>query len=240
MIKENYPEHGLIVTGDITDDGAALQFENAYKALEPFKGKVYIAPGNHDFAAAGNLYSEERAHCFDTMLSIRLQQGGTFAAFNSPVVNVVKDASGAAMLIALDTNLETPLLFTGARGKVGDEQLTLLGRVLSDASSADCAKLLFFHHHPFIHSQPGMFLVDADDLFNTIYGRVDVLLFGHKHTTGQWSNVNGIKHILASDNSPGKDWVREISIEGKQITVSDVSLKQGGKSKSKTKKPNTP
>jgi hypothetical protein len=174
------------------------------------------------------------------MLSIPLQQGGTFAEFNSPVVNRVKDASGAAMLIALDTNLETPFLFTLACGKVGDEQLALLGRILSDASSADYVKLLFFHHHPFEHHVPAMLLVDAHDLFNTIYERVDVFLFGHKHVSGQWSDVHGIKHILASDNSPEKDWAREISIEGKQIAVSDVSLKPGAKRKTKTTRLDTP
>ena len=69
-LKENYADHYLIVTGDIADDGHEKQFENAYKALAPFKGRVFIAPGNHDFGAKGNFYSKERAHRFDEMLSL--------------------------------------------------------------------------------------------------------------------------------------------------------------------------
>jgi len=70
FINQNYPDHKLIVTGDIVDDGDEEQFKRAYEALEPFKGRIYISPGNHDFGAAGNFYSRERAERFDSMLSI--------------------------------------------------------------------------------------------------------------------------------------------------------------------------
>jgi hypothetical protein len=58
-----------------------------------------------------------------------------------------------------------------------------------------------------------------------IYNKIDVLLFGHKHVAGMWKNVNGIQYILACDNSPGKDWAREISIEEGKIEVTDLSIK---------------
>lgn len=223
-IKGRYPDHMLIVTGDITDDGHTLQFQNAFEALKAFKEKVFIAPGNHDFGAVGNFYSKERALHFDEMLSIPLQQGGTFKGDNTPVVNVVAEGDDRAMLIALDTNLETDHPFDFACGEVGSEQLSAVDRILSDPSNAEAVKLLFFHHHPFMHNNPFMELKDALDLMRTIFGRVDILLFGHKHVSRRWKNINGIQFILASDNSPGKDWAREISIEKKDITVKDISI----------------
>jgi len=224
-IKEKYPNHRLIVTGDITDDGHSLQFQNAFKALKPFEGNVFITPGNHDFGAKGNFYSQERALRFDEMLSIRLQQGGTFKGDNTPVVNLVEEGDDHIMLIALDTNLETDSFFDFACGEIGNEQLSVLDRILSDPSNAEMVKLLFFHHHPFIHNHPFMELKDARDLTRTIYGKVDILLFGHKHVSERWEKINGIQFVLASDNSPGKNWAREISIEKKEIKVEDISIK---------------
>jgi 3',5'-cyclic AMP phosphodiesterase CpdA len=230
-IKEKYPEHMLIVTGDITDDGHPVQFQNAFEALQPFNGKVFIAPGNHDFGAAGNFYSRERAHRFDEMLSIPLRQGGTFMGDNTPVVNIVKEGDDRVALIALDTNLETYTPFDFACGAVEDEQLSTLDLILSDPSNAGAVKLLFFHHHPFVRDNPFMELRDARKLMRTIYGRVDALLFGHKHVYQKWENKGGIQFILASDNSPGKDWAHEISIQNKEITVDKISLKSNRKKK---------
>ena len=234
-IKDNYSEHKLIVTGDITDDGHPIQYQNAFDALEPFKRNIFIVPGNHDFGTAGNLYSRERALRFDKMLSTPLQQGGTFTGDNTPVVNVIKEGDDQAALIALDTNLETTNPFDFACGEVGDEQLSTLDVILGNPSIAGAIKILFFHHHPFVRDNPFMELTDARKLMRTIYGRVDVLMFGHKHVYQQWENRNGIPFILASDNSPGKDWVHEISIKKKQIKVKNITLNPNKKRKSETK-----
>lgn len=223
-IKEKYPSHRLIVTGDITDDGHSLQFQNAFEALEPFEGNVFVAPGNHDFGAKGNFYSQERALRFDKMLSDPLQQGGTFKGDSTPVVNVVEEGDDRIMLIALDTNLETTHFFDFACGEVGNEQLSVLDSMLSDPSNAEMVKLLFFHHHPFIHNHPFMELKDAKDLMRTIYCKVDILLFGHKHVPEVWEKRNGIQFVLASDNSPEKNSAREISIEKKEIKVKSITI----------------
>ena len=226
-VRDRYPDHTLIVTGDITDDGHSLQYQNAFEALQPFIGKVFIAPGNHDFGAAGNFYSRERAIRFDEMLSVPLKQGGTFQGDNTPVINMVEKGEDRAMLIALDTNLETDHPFDFACGEVGVEQLLLLDRILSDLSIADKVKILFFHHHPFIRNDPFMELIDARNLWRTIYSKVDVLLFGHRHVAEQWNNYNGIQYVLASDDSPGKDWAREITIDKKTIQVRDIPIQSG-------------
>ncbi|NIQ38775.1 MAG: hypothetical protein GTN81_09315 [Proteobacteria bacterium] len=223
-VKKEYPNHCVIVTGDIADDGHEEQYKRALEGLEQFKGHIFITPGNHDFGAVGNFYSRERAVRFDEMLSAPLEQGGTFSGDNTPVVNLVEENNDRVMVIALDTNLETEHPFDFASGEVGTEQLAALDTILSNPSASNMIKFLCFHHHPFMHNNPFMELRDAYELMRTIYCRVQVILFGHKHVSSQWENMNGIQYILASDNSPGKDWAREITVEQNQVTVADVRI----------------
>lgn len=228
-VLARFPQHALIVTGDITDDGHFKQYDNAFKALKPFKGRVFIAPGNHDFGAVGNLYSLERAFRFDEQLSLPLEQGGTFTGDNSPVVNVIEEDGHHLMLIALDTNLETIHPFDFACGAVGEEQLSALDAVLSNPASAAWQKILFFHHHPFMHNNPFMEMKDAEDLVRVIYGRVNIVLFGHRHVWEAWEDRHKIDYYLASDNSPGKDWAREIEFKKGALSVKEVSIKTSTK-----------
>lgn len=230
-VKVHYPAHNLVVTGDIADDGHEVQFEQAFKALEPFLGQIFICPGNHDFGAAGNFYSQERAERFDQLLSIPLKQGGTFTGDQTPVVNLLREGDLKVMLIALDTNLETDHPFDFACGEVGERQLNFLKTVLRDPFAKDYKKILFFHHHPFIRNDPFMELTDARHLMRTIYNWVDVVLFGHKHVMERWPEtdtmpkIGAISHILASDNSPGKKFAREIIItQEPPIKVNDIAI----------------
>lgn len=223
-VKEKYPKHYLIITGDITDDGHEQQYKNALKALLPFKGRVFICPGNHDFGAAGNFYSYERALRFDKILSVELSQGGTFTGDNTPVVNCMTQGGDHVMLIGLDSNLETYHAFDFACGEVGDVQMDALNTILCDPQIRDMTKILFLHHHPFIHNNPFMELKDAQQLIRTIYTRVDVVLFGHKHESRMWQNVCGVQYVLAADNAPGKKYAREIDVAKGKITVKDVVI----------------
>ncbi len=225
QIKTKYPNHKLIVTGDITDDGHEKQYLNAQKALKPFKDNVFICPGNHDFGAVGNFFSRERAERFDQYLSVHLEQGGTFTGDNTPVVNMVRENGIEVMLIALDSNLETMLPFDFACGKIGKSQLKALDAIINDPGVAHIRKILFFHHHPFVRTDPFMELKDAKKLVRRIYGKVNVLMFGHKHKTGYWNNYSGIEHVIASDNSPGKNnAVEEVEFTSTEIKVASKTI----------------
>ena len=223
FISDTYPEHRIVITGDITDDGAPKQYDNAYNLLKPFTDRIYICPGNHDFGAMGNFYSEERARHFDQKLANPLKQGGTFKGDFTPVVNVVKDATSTVMLIALDSNLETQNPFDFACGEIGAFQLQALDTILSTAPR-NVIKAVFFHHHPFIVNDPFMMLKDAEALTRTIYGRTDIVLFGHKHEMKQWGSRWGTKFMLASDNSPNKDFAKEISVDNGNISVAPIPI----------------
>lgn len=138
------------------------------------------------------------------------------------MVHVLEEGNSRVMLIALDTNLETNHPFDFACGAAGEEQLSGLDTILTSPENANMVKILFFHHHPFMHGNPFMELKDAQQLIRTIYSRIDVLMFGHKHASEQWENLCGIKHVLASDNSPGKDWAREITVDGLDVSMKPV------------------
>ncbi len=224
VVAQKYPHHQVIITGDIADDGTADQLDNAYAMLQPFKGRIFFCPGNHDFGAAGNFYSEERALRFDLILSQQFNQGGTFKGDTTPVVNVLNEGNLAIMLIALDSNLETEHPFDFACGEIGESQLRALNTILSATSNPGMVKILFFHHHPFMVNDPFMELKDAEALARTIYGRVDLVLFGHKHEMNQWERRWGAKYILASDNSPGKLFAKEITVDGTGITVAPIPI----------------
>ena len=64
-----------------------------------------------------------------------------------------------------------------------------------------------------------MELKDARQVMRIMYNRVNVLLFGHKQVMGKWKNYNGIRYVLASDDSPGKEWAREITVEKGEVSA---------------------
>jgi hypothetical protein len=64
-----------------------------------------------------------------------------------------------------------------------------------------------------MYDDPCMELKDARHVMRIMYNRFNVPLFGHKHVMGKWENCNGIRYVLASDDSPGKDWAHELTVE---------------------------
>ena len=183
MTEKDYPNHYIFITGDITDDGHKKQYENAYDALYPIMDKTFICPGNHDYGVAGIFYDSDRHECFYKYFSFRKSQ---------MCENI--------LMIGLDSNLKTVHPWDFACGEIGKEQLQWLDMVLSNSPQAK--KIVYLHHHPFMHNHPFMELKDAKELIKILYNRVDLLLFGHKHTLGYWKNICGIKRIHAAGNPP--------------------------------------
>ena len=218
-IKENFPDHIRLWTGDLTDDGS----ENQYKMIREILavGEDIICPGNHDFGAAGNFYSRERAERFD-LLCRDLKQPGTFAGECLPVVTMFHEERGDIMVICLDSNLETESPFDFACGEVGEKQL----RALPSLLNTPAFKIVMLHHHPFMHSDPFMELKDAEQLARVIYGKADLLLFGHKHVMDHWEGRWGIPYILAADALYNADFAREIDIDvgNRHVVIQDVKI----------------
>lgn len=128
------------------------------------------------------------------------------------------------MFIGLDSNLETASPFDFACGAIGKNQRTALAELLHDSSSREMKKILFFHHHPFLRNDPFMEMKDASKLARVIYGKVNVVMFGHKHEMDFKENTWGTDYILASDNSPGKDKIGELTIENGRLSFQYVQV----------------
>jgi predicted phosphodiesterase len=77
--------------------------------------------------------------------------------------------------------------------ELGDTQLQRLQDKLNAPEIITCSKrVVYLHHHSF-DPKGGLFhcLKDSDELKAVIYGKVDVLLYGHNHdgkiSNGQWN-----------------------------------------------------
>ena len=220
FIGFNYPNHKLIVTGDITNNGEFQEYSEAYDALKGFNGNIFICPGNHDYGIGGGGYSLHRAQRFDNILSEPLGQG-SFADGSDPVIYTTGDGPTKVMLIPLNTNLATESIHDLFCGEVGVSQLSFLNTVLADHIYDGHTKILFFHHHPFIHSSIKK-LKDADDLLATIKQKVNIVCFGHDHVSGMWKNHDNIDYFLAADKSPNPDRFREINITNGNISINEI------------------
>jgi 3',5'-cyclic AMP phosphodiesterase CpdA len=218
--------HILIDTGDISDDGFKDQYKIIQDAMAPWLGKWYFCPGNHDFGIAGLFYDPASALLFDEMLSGPFGQGGVFRGMNAPVVNMVEDGRDRVMLIALDSNLETPDPWDFACGEIGSHQLTALSAILNDAPD-EVVKIVFMHHHPWMHWHPFMRLLDAQSLLMRLRGRIDVLLFGHRHEEGMWRGKWNIPLSIAAPSSPQVPWVREIVVEKGEVSTNVIQWREG-------------
>jgi len=237
FIQANYQDHYLIVTGDIVNGGLAKpeeEYKKARNALLPFRDKIFICPGNHDFGQGGTQYSDKRAKLFDSMLSLYFNPEATFSGiYSKPVVSEPESYNDneKVVLIALDTNKQTKSNLDLGRGAVGTYQLEMLQGILIDTQYSDHTKILFFHHHPFIHellANLALKLEDADKLENllrTVDPKVDILCFGHKHKQNSWRNRIGVEYVLASGKSPEEKEAWEIDITNKAITINSVRIR---------------
>jgi 3',5'-cyclic AMP phosphodiesterase CpdA len=229
-IQSNYPDHKIIITGDITDDGTEEQYAIASRILKPFKGRLFFCPGNHDYGTLGSVYTEEAARRFDEFAKV-FNEG----AFIDKVPLVFKIEN--VQIILLNSNLKTGNPLDFACGEIGKGQLKILRKILKENLPKDSVRIICLHHHPFIHSDPTMKLLDAEDFVRVIYGKTDILLFGHKHEQAQWLNKVGCKFVLASGALFEGLTAKEITIDGIGISVASVPIVWGRGGSKKVKMP---
>lgn len=206
----------IIITGDITDDGTVEQYALAFEALRPLVRRdclLVIVPGNHDVGVKGMTYDRCARARFRLFVSALTGLDVLPGAF--PFVYTV----GNCRIICLDTCQPPTQL---ARGRVGYLQRQSLARELTAARSAGLHTVVAAHHHPFDVGF-GLELTDSAELLATLSHRTDLLLFGHKHQAAEWSQVYGIRRILASCKSTETMRYRRIVLDGR-ITQEWINL----------------
>jgi len=213
--------HYILNSGDVTDDGAEAQYLRAAKWMGPWKQKSHwvFIPGNHSYGYKGNWYSNECARRFDEMLSVPFNNGYFFD--KTPMLTPIYEGNNCHLIIALNSNLKTDTPFDFACGEIGQKQLDQLSDILWERGEYTTITLML-HHHPWLHWDPFMRLKDANKLLNRIKGKIDILLFGHRHVAGEWYGRWNIPLTLAAPSTPAAGWFNEITIQGKAISVRKI------------------
>ena len=162
----------VVVSGDLTSDGFAEQFEAARDWISQLTcTRKIVVPGNHDARNVGLVH-------FDTEFAAHFER------------TVIRSPEGRGSMLLLGCDTSKPDLNQGELGR---------GRLawLSDEMKTSTAelKVLVIHHH--LVSVPGTgrernILWDAGDLLEVLSEcRVDLVLCGHRHVPYVW-HVNGI------------------------------------------------
>jgi len=178
-----YHNPHVVITGDITDTATPEAFSVTSSLLKPLidQNALTIVPGNHDdpFTRFGrtrglDLFNESFRHLFNRTQSSHPS--------GYPFVRLLDHVA----LIGLNSAHNTRRL--SATGSIGKEQLEYLGYILERPEIVQRFKVLMLHHHPYVLKKFDMLLdesvmelTDAEDLRDTIAGRMDLVLFGHKH-----------------------------------------------------------
>jgi hypothetical protein len=77
-----------------------------------------------------------------------------------------------------------------ARGEIGTKQMKIVKNITTNIKYKDWVKIVLLHHHP-IYNNYFLKLEDADEFLKIIWDTFDIICFGHKHSTGLWSNHVG-------------------------------------------------
>lgn len=187
----------VVITGDLTDDGAGFELVESAFARWREKGMLFAIPGNHDlylFPMRGSgrprpTHASKRAawQAFAARMGLELSPTGTW-------FRVVPEAE--SVFIGIDTCARPQRRFYRHNGAVGPAQLEHL-RELATRPEFKAARhrIVLLHHHvvPLPHgvgkrapSEIGMRLDDAKsvaEVFDAI--GITAVLHGHRHVSEQ-------------------------------------------------------
>jgi 3',5'-cyclic AMP phosphodiesterase CpdA len=175
----------VVISGDVSNLALEGEFEAVRALLDDVLGlphhAVTLVPGNHDVYTRGAEKNQRFARYFEPYLTSDLpryctrQPGGMF-----PVVKL----AGNAAIIGLSSALARPPFV--ASGRLGDEQLEALRRILSSDELKGRVPVIVLHHP--VHNPPAWLksqlegLADANPL-KQLLQPLDrgLLLHGHLH-----------------------------------------------------------
>ena len=153
----------IILTGDITNNGYLVEFEQAKKYLEMFEAPLFAIPGNHDSRNIG----------YQTFEEIIGERSWKLTMDEEVTV------------IGLDSSSPDE-----SRGHIGNPQHMWLEHQLDECVINENFTIVALHHHVVPIPQTGRernVLSDAGDILKTLTTHeVDLVLSGHKHVSNIW------------------------------------------------------
>ncbi len=151
----------IFITGDLTDEGLAKEYEEVDNIIKRFTKMPYVIPGNHDARNDGLELFKER---FTT----------------PPFAEYIKGLDATA--IGLNSTLPD-----SQEGLIGETQMEWLKENLQKSKGK---KILYLHHHvlPVPHTgRERNILYDAGDFLELAREfKADLILSGHKHQHHVW------------------------------------------------------
>jgi predicted phosphodiesterase len=202
----------LLVSGDLTALALREEFEAARVALQSWRGRMTILPGNHDVYTPAAARERLFEGTFEQELRSDLPEYCREGPY--PVVKLLGDD---AALVAL-SSARVPLCPGIAAGWVGDAQRKALAAILGDSRITQRAVLVSVHHGPFRPSgqrdRITHGLVDGREVLSVAAkGGALGLCHGHIHHRYRLQASSGIPVFCAgSSTQKGREgyWVYEL------------------------------
>jgi 3',5'-cyclic AMP phosphodiesterase CpdA len=193
--KEHHRSDLVVISGDLVDDGATWQFEQARDQITRLRESGYlvlVAPGNHDSGPSGVMENPASKRDFRDLISHVDEYPAVF----------IKSGNAFVILDSMEGEMEQVNLL-GAQGCLGLQQLQKLDLLLDELAKNPAVEtiVVVMHHHPFDY----LFyhgLRDHEDLKGIISRRqgqpprVNALLFGHKHLDHRFNDPEDNKELL--------------------------------------------
>lgn len=206
------PPTTIVITGDVTQDGSQGQYDRALEILRPLTEAGFlllVVPGNHDVGFWGLRYQHEARQRFDAFLADLT--GPELCQEDYPYAYDIDDD---VRVICVDSCVPPVPL---ARGNVGYGQRSKLAAACELAQEHGRRIVVALHHHPWEHDST-LVLADWEQVLSVLSARCDVLLFGHKHVAGEWSDVWRVARAYAADATTDSMRYRVVEI-GKERVV---------------------
>lgn len=188
-LKDREPDH-IAVTGDLTNVALPGEIENArdwLRALGPGESVTAI-PGNHD----AYVPFADRQYC--RLWAPWMSDG--FSTDEGPARFPFLRILGKFALIGLSTAVPTPPFM--ATGRLGQEQIKELKKILQDAENNGLFRIILIHHPPTVYDLRHKFrrLTDATQFRELIRQTgAELILHGHNHVA-QSATIQGPKTLV--------------------------------------------
>lgn len=197
-------EYLILISGDLVEDATKsenyIQMDGYITSLRQSGFSVLLCPGNHDYGH-GWLAFERYVGLFkETFLED--------SALKYPKLDVLDGIAFIALdSMAEEVHWHDALL---AQGELGRAQLGRLEQMLKTPEVLGAEyRVVYLHHHPF-DTEFWHGLKDANNLRRVIEGKIDALLFGHKHEGGAWYHHWSIPRIYDAGTCTGKGGKRHL------------------------------
>lgn len=159
------PGDYLAVCGDVTDDGWEGEYAEALRLLLPWKGRVFLAPGNHDMGTLG--------------LFVQASARRRWARLVRDLGGLTEAIVGGHLVRVYDSCILSPSPTDLARQRLGAVQRARIPGHVERAQRYGLRPLVLMHADPYC-DDPTLRLVDAEKALAAIVGKADCY-YGHTH-----------------------------------------------------------